>query len=382
MDNQMVHAIAIGLKNHTQVSYVPAEGLEYRVAKYLAPEKYEYLTDYKPLTPETIVPQETMFIKGTLHAPEEILSGPDYRDYLKIEIPDREGILYINGEPYHGLDNNRNRIPLRPEWAGKTLEMELLVFGRREYGLDRTFVDYFGFERIDLKIESCYYLYIIANEFMKTCGDEPDNAHIKVRVNSAIEAAVKDLDLDLTGEALRESAMLAEKRLLDGLEAIDDGDVRGLISLIGHTHIDVAWLWQLKTTVRKCGHSFTNMLRLMDEFPEFTFSCSQLQLMDYTKQYYPEVFEQIKKRVKEGRWESVGPMWVESDCNVVSGESLVRQLIYGINFAEKEFGTHSNVAWLPDTFGFQPNMPQILKKSGTDYFYSYKLHWQHQNRFP
>ncbi|MBQ1223985.1 MAG: alpha-mannosidase [Oscillospiraceae bacterium] len=382
MDNQMVHAIAYAMGSRTQVSYTPISGLEYRVAKYIAPEKYEYLTDYQPLTDETVIPGYTVMIRGKVTFPDEILSGPDFRDYLKIEIRNREGILSINGEPYHGLDNNRSRIPLRPEWAGQTLDFELLVFKVREWEKDRTFVSAMGFERVDLKIESCYYLYIIANEFMATCGNEPDNAHIKTRVNAAIENAVKDLDLDLTGEALRESVALAEKRLIDGLSAIDDGDVRGIISLIGHTHIDVAWLWQLKDTVRKCGHSFTNMLRLMDEFPEFTFSCSQLQLMDYTKQYYPAVFEQIKERVKEGRWESVGPMWVESDCNVVSGESLVRQLIYGINFAEKEFGTHSNVAWLPDTFGFQPNMPQILKKSGTDYFYSYKLHWQHQNRFP
>ena len=104
--------------------------------------------------------------------------------------------------------------------------------------------------------------------------------------------------------------------------------------------------------------------------------------MDYTKTYYPEVFEQIKKRVKEGRWEIVGPMWVESDCNMTSGESLIRQIIYGIKFSKKEFGTRSDIAWLPDTFGFQPNIPQILKKSGTDYLYTYKLHWQSENRFP
>ncbi len=382
MDQQMVHAIAWALKERTQVSYTPVSGLEYRVANYLSPENYEFLTDYQPLTDDTVIPGPTVFIRGKVNVPEEILSGPDYRDYFKIDIPRREGILTVNGEPYHGIDGNRTRVPLRKEWAGQTIDIELMVFNSRKADWNRTFVNALGFERVDLKIESCYYIYIIANDFMRSCGSEPDNMHIRTRVNAAIENAVKDLDLDLTGEALRESAALAEKRLLDGLAAIDDGDVRGLISLIGHTHIDVAWLWQLKDTVRKCGHSFTNMLRLMDEFPEFTFSCSQLQLLDYTKQYYPEVFEQIKERVKDGRWECVGPMWVESDCNVVSGESIVRQLIYGINFAENEFGTHSNVAWLPDTFGFQPNMPQILKKSGTDYFYSYKLHWQHQNRFP
>ncbi|MBQ5973952.1 MAG: alpha-mannosidase [Oscillospiraceae bacterium] len=379
MDRQMVRAIAETLKKRTRVSYSPVGGMEFRTAKYLAPEQYEYTSEFAPLAENSVIPEETTFIRGSITFPDEILCGPDFRDYLNIVIPDREGILTIDGEPYHGVDRNRSRVPLRPEWAGTTKSFELAVFSRNAR---KTFVEGIGIERVDLKIESCYYLYLVANEFLATCGNEPDNAHIKVRVNAAIEAAIRDLDLDLTGDELRASVALAESRLTEGLAAIDDGDVRGLISLIGHTHIDVAWLWQLKDTVRKCGHSFTNMLRLMDEFPEFTFSCSQLQLMDYTKQYYPVVFEQIKERVREGRWEIVGPMWVESDCNVVSGESLVRQMIYGINFSEKEFGTRSRVAWLPDTFGFQPNMPQILKKSGTDYFYSYKLHWQHQNRFP
>ena len=96
-------------------------------------------------------------------------------------------------------------------------------------------------------------------------------------MHNALEAAVKDLDLDLTGEALRKNVRKAEKLLVEGLEKIDDGDVRGIISLIGHTHIDVAWLWQLKDTVRKCGHSFTNILRLMEEFPSLRLraaSCS------------------------------------------------------------------------------------------------------------
>lgn len=379
MDRQMVEAISETLSRLIRVKYTPIENLSYRTADYLAPEKYNYTSDFKPLGRDSILPPGTAFIKGSVKMPEKIEKGDDYEDYLCVVIPNFEGFLLIDGEHYHGIDRNRSRMPLRREWAGKTVDFEIVAFGHQ-----RTFVSEIGFERVDKVIESCYYTYKIANEFLalEQRAPENDNVHIRVEVNNAIENAIKDLDLDLTGEALRKSVRNAEKVLLDGLAKIDDGDVRGIISLIGHTHIDVAWLWQLKDTVRKCGHSFTNMLRLMDEFPEFTFSCSQLQLMDYTKKYYPEVFEQIKKRVKEGRWEAVGPMWVESDCNVTSGESLVRQMIYGINFAEKELGTRSEVAWLPDTFGFQPNMPQILKKSGTRYFYSYKLHWQHQNRFP
>ena len=158
--------------------------------------------------------------------------------------------------------------------------------------------------------------------------------------------------------------------------------MRGLISLIGHTHIDVAWLWQLKDTVRKCGHTFSSMLRLMEEYPDFIFTCSQMQLLDYTKRYYPKLFEQIKKRAAEGRWENVGSMWVESDCNVTSGESIVRQVLYGAMFEKENFGTHSTVAWLPDTFSFQPNIPQILRRCGITGFYTYKIHWCRKTVFP
>jgi alpha-mannosidase len=379
MEIRMLKEIVEKLKTLVRSEFSPIDGLCYRTADYRDPGIYSYTSDFKPLESGSVLLPGTTFIKGGIKMPDKIEKGDNFEDYLSVVIPYTEGFLLVDGEHYHGIDCNRSRIPLRKEWSGKTVELEIVAYGKQ-----RTFVQEIGFEKVDKTIENCYYTFKVAYDFivLEDRGPENDNVHIRVGVHNALEAAVKDLDLDLTGEALRKNVRKAEKLLVEGLEKIDDGDVRGIISLIGHTHIDVAWLWQLKDTVRKCGHSFTNILRLMEEFPEFTFACSQLQLMDYTKTYYPEVFEQIKKRVKEGRWEIVGPMWVESDCNMTSGESLIRQIIYGIKFSKKEFGTRSDIAWLPDTFGFQPNIPQILKKSGTDYLYTYKLHWQSENRFP
>ncbi len=379
MDNQMIQGIQNALYRKIRTAFTPVEGLTYAAANHIGEAQYELVNDWQPVVRDTVLPAGTVFLKGTISIPADIVANDEYEDYLCVAIPDREGHVIINGEHYQGHDRNRSRIPLRAEWAGQTLSLEVLSFGH-----NRGFIDAIGIERVDKVVENYFYSYKIAvDAFKMENGDrQRENTHIRVRLNKAIEDSIKDLDVDASGEKLHASVRKAAEVLKNELSDIDDGDVRGWVDFIGHTHIDVAWLWQFKDTVRKCGHTFPNMLRLMDEFPDFTFSCSQLQLMDYTKKYYPEVFAQIKERVREGRWEIVGPMWVESDCNVVSGESLVRQVLYGVRFSEEEFGTRSRVAWLPDTFGFQPNFPQIMKKSGTDYFYTYKLHWQHQNRFP
>jgi alpha-mannosidase len=150
----------------------------------------------------------------------------------------------------------------------------------------------------------------------------------------------------------------------------------------GHAHIDTAWLWRLSHTHQKVARTFTNALALMDQYPEYHFSASQPQQYAYLKQDYPEIFERVKAAVARGQWEPVGAMWVESDCNVVSGESLVRQFLYGQRFFEREFGKRSNVVWLPDVFGYSAAFPQIIKKAGMKYFMTIKIFWNEINKPP
>ncbi len=152
--------------------------------------------------------------------------------------------------------------------------------------------------------------------------------------------------------------------------------------IIGHTHIDVAWLWDLYQTRHKAVRSFATMLHLMERYPEFRFMSSQAQLYQFVKEDQPELFERIRQAVKDGRWEPEGGMWVEADCNVTGGESLVRQLLYGNEFFETEFGRRSKILWLPDVFGYSAALPQILKKSGIDYFFTSKLSWSEYNCSP
>ena len=149
---------------------------------------------------------------------------------------------------------------------------------------------------------------------------------------------------------------------------------------VGHSHIDVAWWWQLRHTREKASRTFSTVNHLMEQYPEYFFLQSQPQLYDYIKEDYPEIYDRIKARVKEGKWEVTGGTWVEMDCNVTSGESLVRQFLLGQKFMEREFGVRSTVLWLPDVFGYSWALPQIIKKSGHKYFMTTKISWSQYNR--
>ena len=156
----------------------------------------------------------------------------------------------------------------------------------------------------------------------------------------------------------------------------------GEISLIGHTHIDVAWLWTLAQTEEKAERSFSTVIKLMEKYPDYVFMSSQPQLYEYVKQNDPELYEKIKACIKEGRFEPEGAMWLESDTNLVSGESLIRQILYGKKFMKEEFGAENHILWLPDVFGYSAALPQILKKCGVDTFFTTKISWCETDTFP
>jgi len=151
---------------------------------------------------------------------------------------------------------------------------------------------------------------------------------------------------------------------------------------IGHAHIDTAWLWPIRETVRKCVRTFSSQLDLIDRYPEYIFGASQPQHYAFVKQHYPRLYERIRKAVKSGRWEVQGAMWVEADCNLISGESMVRQVVHGKNFFKDEFGVEVDNLWLPDVFGYSAALPQILQRAGVKYFLTQKLSWSQINDFP
>ncbi len=156
----------------------------------------------------------------------------------------------------------------------------------------------------------------------------------------------------------------------------------GRIALTGHAHLDLAWLWPVSETMRKGRRTFASVLSLMERYDDFVFNQSSAQLYSWIEAESPEIFERVKRRVEEGRWEPVGGSWVEADCQIPSGESMVRQMLYGQRYFEERFGHRSRVAWLPDAFGFSPALPQLLRGAGMEGFFTYKLNWSETNEFP
>ena len=162
--------------------------------------------------------------------------------------------------------------------------------------------------------------------------------------------------------------------------AAKNGDRTHHVSAIGHAHIDTAWLWPLAETMRKCYRTFSTAVRMMDEYPEYKFVCSQAQQLAWIKVQQPALYAKIKAKAKRGQFVIAGGTWIEPDCNIPSGESLVRQFLIGQRFFQQEFGAICREFWNPDVFGYSGALPQILRGAGIEYFLTQKLSWNQLNR--
>jgi alpha-mannosidase len=190
-----------------------------------------------------------------------------------------------------------------------------------------------------------------------------------------LDAAVKAIDfspLDKGDQAGFDASLRQAQSKLQSLNAwLKQFTVRA----VGNSHIDMAWLWPWTETVEVVRNTFQSVLDLMREYPDFKFTMSSARTYEWMQEKYPDMFEQIKQRVKEGRWEVIGGMWVEPDLNMPDGESLVRQILVGKQYFQKNFGADIKIGWNPDSFGYNWQLPQIYKKSGIDYFVTSKLLW-------
>ncbi|MGW1074142.1 alpha-mannosidase [Streptomyces sp. NPDC002537] len=193
----------------------------------------------------------------------------------------------------------------------------------------------------------------------------------------AVERALDVIDLqDVGGTAAR-----ARERLADALAAPAHASAHR-ISAVGHAHIDSAWLWPLRETVRKVARTTANMTALLEDEPDFVYAMSQAQQFAWIKEHRPEVYARVKKAVAEGRFVPVGGMWVESDTNMPGSEALARQFVHGKRFFLEEFGIETEEVWLPDTFGYSAALPQLVKLAGAKWFLTQKISWSRTNKFP
>jgi len=199
----------------------------------------------------------------------------------------------------------------------------------------------------------------------------------RLRILLALGAALDALDPDDLG-----GSVSAARAVLEPVLAAPAAHSAHRIVATGHAHIDSAWLWPTRETVRKCIRTFSNVLDLMDRDPELNFTCSSAQQYAWVKAADPELFSRLSARVREGRFVPVGNMWVESDVTMPSGESLARQLLEGGRFFVEEFGEAADVGWLPDSFGYSGALPQLLRQAGLRWFFTQKMSWNETNAMP
>ena len=209
-----------------------------------------------------------------------------------------------------------------------------------------------------------------------------DGDTLVARMVFALNEAVDLFDYrNPSREELRAQAARVRRRLKPVYDC-RARDAAQTFAVMGHAHIDVAWKWPLAETVRKCGRTFANVLELMEHYDDFVFAQSQPQLYAYAAARYPSLYKRVREMVRRKRWIPTGCMWVEADCNLTGGESLVRQILFGTRFFKQEFGCRVETLWLPDVFGFSAALPQIMRRSGIQYFFTTKLALNQFTKFP
>lgn len=288
-------------------------------------------------------------------------------------------ILYVNGEHIQGLDINHREVILT---HNAVFGEEYLIDLHAYAGMlsDKMATLHGKLVVIDMDSRELYFNLRTPLEVCKEL--DPDDKK-RIDMTTILNEACNLIDFRKPKtELYDESVKKANEFLNDKFYSELCGNEDCIATCVGHTHIDVAWLWTVEQTREKVARSFSTVLKLMEEYPEYIFMSSQPQLYKFLKEDHPKVYEKVKQKVKEGTWETEGAMWLEADCNVTSGESLVRQILFGKRFFKEEFDVDNEILWLPDVFGYSAALPQILKKSGINYFMTTKISWNQFNKIP
>ena len=376
------------LKRHIYSSKWEIKNLMIRDARQVSEMEFEYYSDdYRPLNKGDMyfTPDGTAFIKADVDVPKE-LQGKELWFSLKTAA---EICVKINGKYVGGVDPNRERMLISPYVNdAETLHFDMMGYNRSKPDDERN--------PESLSVRGCRqifegaYICTVNHEVQDLVWDfellldiaksDLFNEDYREFLNRELNNAMNLIDFDsdeLTGVSQ------AKKYVDEVIYANDTYKGSGDVALIAHSHLDIAYYWRRIHAVQKNLRTVLIQLRLMDKYPDFKYTHTQPYVYETLERYYPDVFEELKEKVSTGQFEPVGAMYVEPDCNVPSAESLIRQCLYGQKTYKRMFGKYVNNAWLPDVFGNSWIMPQILKKSGVDYFVSNKMStWNDTNRFP
>ena len=364
------------------------ENLMIRDARQVSEMEFEYYSDeYRPLKKGDMyfTPDGTAFIKADVNVPKE-LQGRELWFSLKTAA---EICVKVNGKYIGGVDPNRERMLLSPYVDDKeTLHFEMMGYNRSKPDDERNpeSLSVRGCRQIFEGAYICTVNHAVQDlvwdfeVLLDIAKSDLFNEDYRNFLNKELNNAMNLIDFDSDELSGIEAC---QQYLNDVVFANDNYKGNGDVALIAHSHLDIAYYWRRIHAVQKNLRTVLIQLRLMDRYPDFKYTHTQPYVYETLEKYYPDVFEELKEKVKNGQFEPVGAMYVEPDCNVPSAESLVRQCLYGQQTYKRMFGKTVNNAWLPDVFGNSWILPQILKKSGVDYFVSNKMStWNDTNRFP
>lgn len=359
-----------------------------RDARQVSEMEFDYYSDdYRPLNKGDMyfTPDGTAFIKADVDIPAE-LQGKELWFSLKTAA---EICVKVNGKYVGGVDPNRERMLLSPYVNDKeTLHFDMMGYNRSKPDDERNpeSLSVRGCRQIFEGAYICTVNHVVQDlvwDFellLDVAKSDLFNEDYRNFLNKELNNAMNFIDFDsdeLTGVGE------CQQYLNDVVFANDNYKGNGDVALIAHSHLDIAYYWRRIHAVQKNLRTVLIQLRLMDKYPDFKYTHTQPYVYETLEKYYPEVFEELKEKVANGQFEPVGAMYVEPDCNVPSAESLIRQCLYGQQTYKRMFGKTVNNAWLPDVFGNSWILPQILKKSGVEYFVSNKMStWNDTNRFP
>lgn len=364
------------------------KNLQIRDARQVSEMEFDYYSeDYRPLNKGDMyfTPDGTAFIKADVDIPAD-LQGKELWFSLKTAA---EICVKVNDKYVGGVDPNRERMLLSPYINDKeTLHFDMMGYNRSKPDDERNpeSLSVRGCRQIFEGAYICTVNHAVQDlvwDFellLDVAKSDLFNEDYRNFLNKELNNAMNLIDFDsdeLTGVAE------CQQYLNDVVFANDNYKGNGDVALIAHSHLDIAYYWRRIHAVQKNLRTVLIQLRLMDKYPDFKYTHTQPYVYETLEKYYPEVFEELKEKVEKGQFEPVGAMYVEPDCNVPSAESLIRQCLYGQQTYKRMFGKTVNNAWLPDVFGNSWILPQILKKSGVEYFVSNKMStWNDTNRFP
>lgn len=345
---------------------------------------------FVPISPGTPWGEEweSAWFKSTY----EFKEAPGEKLFLQVETGG-ESIVYIDGKASAAIDREHHEIPLSAEELapGKHTVLIESYAGHLIPKVNAVPVQLADNQwtrpvyrhcRLVRRNDVVWHLYFDLVTLFEVAKELPKDSLRRARILDTLNDVIDSITWDTSDVKLQRAQFAEARKQLAPLLSSQNSPTTPTLHMMGHAHIDIAWLWPLAETIRKCGRTFATQLRIMEEYPNYIFLQSQPQAYEYAEKYYPEIFERIKKAIAAGKWEANGGMWVEADTNVPSTESLIRQFLVGGQYFQEKLGVRSDTLWLPDVFGYSGNLPQIIKGCGIDYFITSKIGWNQTNRFP